>query len=246
MITRRSLAAVLLAIFLLAGAPVRAAEWLIAFQAVPDSADAVYNQQAALTAGVVAELGPPVLGAIGLDPATFDAEIVIGGYRGRTSPSVVVHLDVDAATADRAAAAFGFVCDQMSVLAWSETGTGDTLAVYVAFPTLTPTLADFFFRNAMAVNLGLAGGYTARDSRLMFLNLRGSDGKPLSGLEDEQFAAALRQAAKAFGDIAVVTTRRVTAHLVARETYPTILEPEKLATLEKLRARRAALIAAPR
>src|SRR5260221_5126361 len=84
-ITRRRFAAVLVAIFLLAGAPAPAAEWLIAVQAVPDSADAVYNQQAALTARVVAELGPPGLGAIGVDPGTVDAEIVICGHPGRTN-----------------------------------------------------------------------------------------------------------------------------------------------------------------
>ena len=243
-ISRRRLAA-LVALFLLAAAPSRAAEWLVGLQAVPDRADAVYNQQAALTAGVIAELGPPVTGVVGLDPSAFDAEIVVGGYRGRTSPSAVVQVEGDAATADRLAAAFGFACDQESVLAWSEAGS-DTLAVYIAFPSLTPTLADFFFRNAMAVNLGLAGGYTAQDNRLMFLNLRGSDGKPLSTLDDAPFEAALRQAAKAFGAIAVVTTARVTAHLVARESYAALLDPDKLASLEKLRVRRAALISAPR
>lgn len=245
-ISRRHVVVAVAALLLLAAVPVRAAEWLVAFQAVPDRADAVYNQQAALTAGVIAELGPPVTGVVGLDPSAFDAEIVIGGYRGRTSPSAVIHVEGDTATADRLAAAFGFACDQASVLAWSDGAGDDTLAVFIAFPSLTPTLADFFFRNAMAVNLGLAGGYTAQDNRLMFLNLRGSDGKPLSTLEDAQFEAALRQAAKAFGDIAVVTTARVTAHFVVRESYAALLDPNKLASLEKLRARRAALISAPR
>jgi hypothetical protein len=245
-ITRRRFAAVLLVFFLLAPLPARAAEWLIAFQAVPDSADAVYNQRAALTAGVVAELGPPVMSAVGLDPATFDADIVIGGYRGRTSPSVVLHVDGDVATADRATAGFGFAFDQAEVLVWNEAASGDTLAVSIAFPSLTPTLADFFFRNAMAVNLGLAGGYTVLDNRLIFINLRGADGQPFSKLDDQQFAAALHQAAKAFGNIAVVTTEQVNAHLIGRDAYAAALGPEQTAALEKLRARHAALVAAPR
>lgn len=248
MITRRSflsgLAAVLWLVLGLAAAPVHAAEWLIAFQAVPDSGDAVYNKQAAQTAGLIAEIGPPVLGALGLDPASFDADIVIGGYRGRINPTVVVHLDGDAAMADRVAAAFGFVCDQTSVLVWREDG-GPVLAVNVGFPTLTPTLAEFFFRNAMAVNLGLAGGFTARDNRLEFINLRGADGQPLSGLDDDKFSAALRQAAKAFGDIATVTTTTVDARLVANDGYRAIIGDAGLPALDKLRHRRAELVAAP-
>jgi len=226
--------------------PARAAEWLIAFQAVPEQADAVYNQQAIQTAGLASELGPSVLGAVGLDPGAFDAEVVIGGYRGRISPSVVLHVDADAPTADRVAAAFGFVFRQSSVLVWQDAATGGTFAALVTFPSLTPTLADFFFRNAIAVNLGLGGGFTARDNRLLFLNLRDGSGKPLSNLEDDGFAAGLRQAAKAFGDIAVVTTARADAHLLARDAYAATLGQDPMPGLGRLKNRRGELLAAPR
>jgi len=230
----------------LACTPAQAAEWLIAFQAVPDRADAVYNQQAVQTAGLASELGPSILAAVGLDPGAFDAEVVIGGYRGRISPSVVLHVDGDLATADRLAAAVGFVFMQDSVLVWQDMDTGGTFAAFVAFPSLSPTLADFFFRNAIAVNLGLGGGFTARDNRLLFLNLRDGSGKPLSNLEDDGFAAGLRQAAKAFGDIAVVTTARADAHLLARDAYAATLGQDPMPGLGRLKNRRGELLAAPR
>lgn len=240
------LVGIAVAIALVIAAPVRAAEWLIAFQAVPEQADAIYNQQAIKTAGLASELGPSVLGAVGLDAGAFDAEVVIGGYRGRISPTVVLHVDVDGATADRVAAAFGFVFVQSSVLVWQDVATGATLAASVAFPSLTPTLADFFFRNAIAVNIGLAGGFTARDNRLLFLNLRDAGGKTLSNLDDDRFAAGLRQAAKAFGEIAVVTTARADAHLVARDGFAGTLGAGPIPALERLKSRRDALLAAPR
>ena len=242
----RRLSVFFVALLLIIPGAARAGEWLIAFQAVPDQADAVYNQQAIRTAGLASELGPSVLAAAGLDPGAFDAEVVIGGYRGRISPTVVLHVDADRSAADRLAAAVGFVFAQESVLVWQDVATGNTLAASVAFPSLTPTLADFFFRNAIGVNLGLAGGFTGRDNRLLFLNLRDVAGKPLSTLDDDDFAAALRRAAKAFGEIAVVTTARADAHLLAREAYAATLGPNPMPVLERLKSRRGELLAAPR
>jgi hypothetical protein len=242
--TRRAFLGAVLAIALLGAVPSRAAEWLIAFQAIPDSNDAVYNKQAAETAGIVSELGPQVLGAIGLDPGMFDADVVIGGYRGRTSPSVVLHVDGEMPVANRAAAACGVVFAQKSVLVWRD--GGEDGAVAVAFPTLSPTLADFFFRNAIAVDAGLGGGFTARDDRqLLFINLRGADGKPLSGLDDAKFEAGLRKAAAAFGGIATITTMKVDAHLLAESGYGEALGGSA-AVLDPLRRRRDELVAAPR
>lgn len=234
------------AAFLLLAAPLaHAAAWRIAFQGVPEQTDAIYTKQVAKTAAVISELGPPILSAMGLDPTSFDADVVAGGYRGRINATVVMYVDGDAVTAGRVAAACGIVFDQASVLDWHEDSAGPDLAVDVAFSSLTPTLTDFFFRTAIAVNRGLAGGFTARDKRLLFINLRGADGTPLSGLDDAKFADALRTAAKAFGNIASVSVFRLEAHLIARGdgAYEAVVGPAALPELEKLRARRTELVA---
>lgn len=246
MITRRRFLLSIAALLLLA-APAQAADWRVAFQVVPEQADAIYTKQAARTAAIISELGPPILGAVGLDPTTFDADVVAGGYRGRINPTVVMDVDGDAATARRVASACGLVFDQASVLVWRDDAAGPDFAVDVMFTSLTPTLTEFFFRQAMGVNRGLGGGFTAGDNRLLFINLRGPDGRPLSGLDDAQFLAALQTAAKAFGSLATVQPRRVEARLIARDdgAYAAAARAAALAELDKLRERRAALIAAP-
>jgi len=244
-ITRRRLLAVAAALLLFAGRT-QAAEWRIAFQAVPDRADAVYTKQAAQTAAVISELGPPLLAAVGFDPTSFDAEVVAGGYQGRMSPSAVMDIDTDVAGAGRLASACGIVFEQQSVLEWRDSDTGPDLAVEVAFQSLTPTLADFFFRTAIGVDRGLASGFTARDNALLFINLRGADGRPASGLDDGRFEAALRTAARVFGaTISGVRTLHVEAGLVPKDQYAGAVGPAALPELDKLRARRQALIAAP-
>lgn len=246
MIARRAFFLALIATALLAGRTY-AAEWRIAFQVVSEQSGAIYNKEVARTTAIISELGPPILGAIGLDPNSFDAEVVAGGYEGRMSPSVVMDIDGDAATADRLASACGLVFEQQSVLDWREADTAPDFAVDVAFQSLTPTLAEFFYRTAIGVNRGLAGGFTARDNRLLFINLRGADNKPLSGLADDQFAAALTTAAKAFGSLVTVRTLHVEAHLVAAEGghYATAVGAAALPELDRLHARRTALVGAP-
>jgi hypothetical protein len=241
----RRLAFVALAFLLLAGRS-HAAEWRIAFQAVPDRTDAVYTKAAAQTAAVISELGPPLLAAVGFDPTSFDAEVVAGGYQGRMSPSAVLDLDTDAAGAGRVASACGIVFEQHSVLEWRDADAAPDLAVEIAFQSLTPSLADFFFRTAIGVDRGLAGGFTARDNALLFINLRGADGRPASGLDDGRFEAALRTAARVFGTtITGVRTLHVEAHLVSEDGYAAAVGLVALPELDKLRARRQALIATP-
>jgi hypothetical protein len=206
---------------------------------VPHDDSVPYGNRAETTAVLASELAPAVLAAIGLDPGSFDAEIVVGGYRARTNPSVLLTIDGDEATADRAAAAFGHVFGQQAVLVWRD-GSGDTLAAAVQLPSVTPNLADHFFRHAAAVEPKLAGGFTARGNALVFINLRGRDGTPLSGLDDEAFIAALQRAAAAFGGIATVSNGRAAAKLVEREAYAGLIGPG-LATVERLRARRTEL-----
>ncbi len=243
-LTRRAVF-VALALLLFAGRT-QAAEWRIAFQVVPDRAEAVYTRQAAQTAAIISELGPPLLSAVGFDSTSFDAEVVAGGYQGRMSPSAVMDIDTDAAGAGRLASACGIVFDQQSVLEWRDADTGPDLAVEVAFQSLTPTLADFFFRTAIGVDRGLAGGFTARDNALLFINLRGADGRPASGLDDGRFEVALRTAARVFGTtITGVRSLPVEAHLVSKDGYAAAVGPAAVPELDKLRARRRALIAVP-
>jgi len=246
MISRRLFFIAVVAAVLFAGRA-HAAEWRIAFQVVPDRADAVYSRQAAQTAAIISELGPPLLGTVGLDPNSFDAEVVAGGYQGRMSPSAVMDVEADAAAAGRLASACGIVFDQQSVLEWREADGTPDVAVEIAFQSLTPTLAEFFFRTAIGVDRGLAGGFTARDNALLFINLRGADGRPASGLDDGRFEAALRTAARAFGAaITGVRPLHVEAHLIAaKDGYAATIGAAALTELDKLRARRAALIAAP-
>lgn len=245
-ITRRRFLSAVAAFVLLAAAPAQAADWHVAFQALPEQAGAIYTKQAARTAAIISELGPPILSSVGLDPTAFEADVVAGGYQGRVSPTVVMDVDGDAASAGRLAAACGIVFDQKSVLDWREDESGRDFAVDVVFTSLTPTLTDFFFRQAVAVNRGLAGGFTARDNRLLFINLRGADGRPLSGLDDAHFADALRTTAKSFGGLATVRTLHVEAHLITGENgaYAAAVGPTALPVLDKLGERRAALVAA--
>jgi hypothetical protein len=232
--SRRSVFALLLAA-LLVGTPARAAEWLLSFEAVPGGDAAGYLERAAQTTELVSELVPPMLDAIGLDGGGIDVEIAPGGYRGQMNPSVLLHFDGEAADADRAARALGFVFAQDSVLVWRD--GGDTFATAVEFANLTPNLAAYFFRSAAALKPGLAGGFSARGSALWFINLRGSDGKPLSGLADGEFESALRQAAGPFGGTA--KGAKVEARLV-------LSDKEAPAALTRLRARRTELLAAQR
>lgn len=218
----------------------RAAEpWLLAFEAVGHDDSVPYAHRAETTAVLISELAPAVLAAVGLDPGSFDAEITIGGYQSQTNAAVLLTVDGEEAAARRAAAAFGQVFEQQAVLIWRE-GGGDTLAAAVAFPSLTPNLADLFFRNAGAVEPQLAGGFTARSNALVFLNLRGADGKPLNGLDDESFVATLEKATLAFGGIATVAPSRVRAMLVERSDYAALIGPAQ-AAVERLRLRRTEL-----
>lgn len=219
--------------------PARAAEpWLVAFEAVPADDGVPYANRAEATALLASELAPAVLQAIGLDPGGFDAEITVGGYMSRTNPTVLLTVDGGEAAARRAAAAFGHVFAQQAVLLWRQ--GGDSLAVSVEFPSLTPNLADHFFRHAAAVEPKLAGGFTARGPALVFINLRGADGVPLSGLDDAAFRTALERAAGALGGLARVTSAPATALLVERDSYAVLLDTA-LPALERLRARRAEL-----
>jgi hypothetical protein len=226
---------------MLAAAPLRAAEpWFVAFETGGNAESSVpFAMRAETTAVLISELGPPGLQAVGIDPGAFDAEIVPGGYEGKVNPAVLLTLDGDEEQAKRAAAAFGHIFQQSAVLIWRESAAG-TLVAAVTLPSVTPNLAEHFFRVAGAVERGLSGGFTARGNQLLFINLRGGDGKPLGGLEDEAFVVALERTAAVFGGIATVSTARATAMLVERADYPALIGAA-LPTLERLKSRREEL-----
>lgn len=216
----------------------RAAEpWFVAFETGGAADPSVpFAARAETTAVYVSELGPPVLAAAGVDAGAFDAEIVPGGYEGKINPAVLLTLEGSEDEARRVAAAFGHVFEQSSVLIWRETATGSLVAA-VTLPSVTPNLADHFFRVAGAIERGLSGGFTARGNQLLFINLRGADGKPFSGLTDAAFTAALERTSAVFGGIGTVSTSRATATLVEKADYAA-LTGSAMPTLERLKARR--------
>ncbi len=225
---------------LLLASPLHAAEWLLSFEVVPADDSQPYSTRAAQTAEVIVELGPVVLEAVGIDPSLFDVEVAPGGYRGRINPSVMLPLDGERDAAERVAAAFGSVFGQESVLVWRE-GSGDSLVGMVDMPSLTSNLADHFFRLATAMNPALGGGFSSRGNRMYFINLRGRDGKPFSGLDDAAFAQALRTVAERLGGFVTVSSGPVDARLVERDAYGALVGGQA-AALERLRARRVDLL----
>lgn len=235
-LARRSLLLFALAAALLAAAPARAVEWLISFEAVPSDESKPYATRAVETTGMIYEIGPSILSALGLGFSAFDADIAPGGYQGRINPSVLVYLDGEQGEAEIAAAAFGHVFSQGAVLVWREAPNGDNLVVAVELPGVTPNLADHFFRHAASVNPALAGGFTVRGSRMLFVNLRGKDGQPLSGLGDVEFTAAMKKAADNFGGLAKISIGRAIARLVEKEAYPALMGTAST-RLDRLRQR---------
>jgi len=218
--------------------------------ALADAPFAVRNGFAARTAG---ELVPAVLRALGHDPAEAVTELTVGGWRLRTNPSLHTALPLADAEADRLAAALGFVLRQDSVLVADLTqGDGRTGSVVVTLPRLTPDRAQRFFAHAANVHAGLGGGYTAFGDVLLFLNVIGDDGTPVSGLPDTAFAAALARATRGFPDARVTATGLADARFVSNdwtaapdgEEYARRLDPGTLATLRALRDRHTALLRA--
>jgi len=232
-LTRRLFLAVALA---LAATPALAADWLLSFEAVPGGDPAGYTERATRTTELVSELVPPAFEAIGLDANAMDVEIAPGGYQRQVNASVLLHYDGERDRAELAAQALALVFEQQSVLVWRD--GGDTLAVTVSFPNLTPNLAAYFFQQASAAKPGLGGGFSTRGEKLWFINLRGPDGKPLGGLADAEFEAALKQAAQMLGG--TTATAKVDAHLALREQA--VMPVRALPILERLRARRASLL----
>jgi len=212
------------------------------YEAVPADvpADASYEVCRRLTERVRDELVPAVLRAAGVEAEKAATEQRMGGYRLRTNPNLHTTISLADAPADRLAAVLAWVFQQDNVLvADFAEGDGTTGYALVRFPkgTLTPESAQRFFVAAAAIHDGLGGGYTAFSDNLLFLNLRGANGAPYSGLSDADFAAALRRTADGFAGTVLAETGRVDARLV--ENPQQNGDP----ALTPLRARHAALVA---
>ncbi|MBP2294924.1 hypothetical protein [Azospirillum rugosum] len=215
------------------------------FEAVTDDvpADLPYEARQRLTERARDEIVPAVLRDGGIDLAGAATDLRMGGYQRRTNPSLHMAVTLGDGPADRLAAALAWVLDQDSVLvadfASADGATGYALVRFlVCFPggTLTPDHAQRFFLAAAAVEDGLGGGYTAFGDTMLFLNLRGADGRPFSGLSDADFTAALGRAVATFPGAALAETGRADARLIERPSAA----PSP--TLAPLRARHAALV----
>ena len=211
------------------------------FEAVPAGAppDAPYEARQRLTERTRTDLLPAVLESVGLDGMGAVTELRMGGYRLQTNPSLHMTLRLEDAPADRLAGAIAWSFAQDSVLVADFDGAdGATGYALVRFPenSLTPDLAQRFFVAAAAEHEGLGGGYTAFGDTLLFLNLRGGDGQPYSGLPDAAFTDALRRASAAFPDAVLAETGRADARLVFQPSQP------GSPALSPLRGRHAALL----
>lgn len=233
---------------------------LLSYEAIPsaqvalDLSAATYAERERFTRAVLEEIAPKVIEAAGFDPGQVETELTPGGYLLRTNASLQARAPMRDAEATRLAAALGYAFRQWSVLV-SELGEkgGGTAFVTVAFPedALTPEAAQAFFEHAAAEHEGLGGGYTAFGDEMIFLNVRGEDGAPYSGLGDLAFAARLGRAAGTFDPpLAVSAAGAAEARFVGNdwETSPqgedyveTLSDPVLVARLDALRAEHDAL-----
>lgn len=231
----------------------------LSFEAIPgngfdihgrvyDTAAASYAQKSAFTAVILAEVVPEVFEALAIDSAGLQQELAPGGYQLQTSPSLQIRGELLPESADDLAAALGWTTFQWSVLVTdfgdADGGTGYAAVSFPAAPE--STLAQAFFEHASGVNPALGGGYTAFGGELTFLNLRGPDGAPYSGLDDATFVAELTRAAGSFAQAAlrVSASGQVGAHLVENrwdsardgEDYLAVIEDADEPKLPPLRA----------
>lgn len=231
----------------------------LSFEAIPgngfdmgghvyDTSEVDYTSKAAFTSEILSAVVPGVMEATGAS-ADLDQQLTPGGFELATSPSLQIRGPQDPAAAKALAASLGWTCYQWSVLVtnFAETDGGTGYGT-VAFESgaLTPELAQSFFEHAATVDPGLAGGYTAFGDELIFLNLRGTDGAPYSGLEDGAFITDLESATSSFtgATVSLSASGEVQAYLEENdwtgtgptgEGYAADLSGEQLAALEPLR-----------
>jgi hypothetical protein len=247
-------AALTLALFF-AGIGAALAQTLLIYQANPapgtnlPSLDALpYDAVQDLTQSVAGQ-GTQIARAVGFSGET-GIEVVPGGYRLRSDPSIVMRVKAEPRQATLLAAALGYVYRQDSVLVLDLAALdADQFYVRIGFAdaNLNGALADAFFRHAAQVDPALGAGYTAFDNELVFINLRDDAGRPYGGLDDEAFKAALAKAAANFSGAraSIVKTGLVEARLVGNDwqalpdggTYRTLLPLDALPALDAIEAR---------
>ncbi len=228
---------------------------LLSYEATPfgllglDGDGLAYDAREEVTEAALAREVPAIFEAMGVAPDTVETLVMPGGYLLNTNASLQSSVTLDDAAADRLAAALGFAFRQWSVLVtdFEPQGDGDTGYGIVAFEeTLTGEAAHAFFLHAASVNEGLGGGYTAFDDEMIFLNVTDSRGDPYSGLPDEDFEAALREAAESYqaAPAQVTQTGRADARFIENdweahpngEGYAETLGGPATATLAAIRA----------
>jgi hypothetical protein len=212
--------------------------------------NATYEQREAFTVEIRDAVLPNVVALT--DLSMLDTELTPGGFQLVTNPSLQSRVEAASADIELLAAAIGYTFSQWSVLVtdFSETD-GETRYGVVALDVdvVDPKLGQDFFTHAASVAGGLGGGYFAFDNELIFLNIRGSDGAPYSGLDDDAFVAKLRDAARTFapmsaelvqsGNAAVIFVENDWATAPVGEDYVAVLAPlgdAALAELDDLRA----------
>lgn len=201
---------------------------LLSYEALPsvqvdvDFGPATYDDRAAITAEALETVMPQVFDILGVvASAATETMVTPGGYLLNTNASLQTEATVDGATADRIAAAAGWVFRQWSVLVTdfgnTDGGTGYAVVTF-ADGTLDADLAQAFFEHAASVAEGLGGGYTAFGDAMYFLNVRGPDG-PYSGIEDADFIDLLDEAAGSFAeaDPAVTESGEAEARFVGND-----------------------------
>lgn len=199
--------------------------------------NATYAEREAFTVEVRDALLHDVVAAVGLADQMLDTKLTPGGYQLVTNPSLQTRLMASDAQVVGLAAALGYVFSQWSVLVtdFADTAGGTGYAV-VAFDgvDVDADLGQQFFQHAAEVDGGLGGGYFAFAGQVIYLNIRGSDGAPYSGLEDQEFTDALAEAAETFapfraelaqsGEAAVIFVENDWATAPAGEDYLAILD----------------------
>lgn len=201
-----------------------------------DTSMAAYDDKQTFTSEVFGELVPEVFAAVGVDFAALDSDTAPGGFLLETNPAMQSRGALTAGDADRVSAALGYVMFQWSVLITDfDAEDGDTGYGVVEFSddALTPTLAQDFFAHAGGVDEGLGGGYSAFEDTMIFINLRGGDGMPYSGLDDDTFLTRLEQAVDGFtdADVTLVESGAIDAYLIENDWSTATDGSEYLATI---------------
>ncbi len=224
----------------------------VAQVALPRAKDAPYAQKEEVARAVADQLVPAILRAAGTDSGIARTQVFPGGYMLQTDPALQTRVAATEAQAGRLAAALGYVLRQGSVLVSDlAANDGDQLQVTLRFParSLTSERAQAFFAKAAGVDKGLGGGYSALGDAMVFINLRGADGKPMSALDDDRFLALMKQACEGFQDCTVDGSGKVRSKLVANdwktapngEAYAKAVS-DVLGELNRLRQRHTAMI----